>query len=61
MGSPLSGMLAELYLQRIENNYIKQWLDSEKIYYYKRYVDDITILFNKTKYKRNNYYRTSTA
>ena len=41
MGSPLSGTLAELYLQRIEKEYIKQWIDSEEIYYYKRYVDDI--------------------
>jgi len=49
MGSPLSGTLAELYLQRIENDYIKQWIDSEEIYYYKRYVDDIIILFNKNK------------
>jgi len=49
MGSPLSGTLAELYLQRIENNYIKQCIDSEEIYYYKRYVDDIIILFNINK------------
>ena len=41
MGSPLSGTLTELYLQRIEKEYIKQWIDSEEIYYYKRYVDDI--------------------
>jgi len=33
MGSPLSGTLAELYLQRTENNYIKHWIDSEEIYY----------------------------
>ena len=44
MGSALSGTLAELYLQRIQNRYIKQWLDSNEIYYYKRYVDDIIIL-----------------
>ena len=48
MGSPLSGTLAELYLQRIENDYIKQWIDSEELHYYKRYVDDI-ILFNINK------------
>ena len=35
MGSPLSGTLTELYLQRIEKEYIKLWIDSEEIYYYK--------------------------
>jgi len=28
MGSPLSGTLAELYLQKIEKDHIKLWLDS---------------------------------
>ena len=51
MGSPLSGTLAELYLQSIENRYIKQWLDSNEIYY-KRYVDDIIILINTQKNTR---------
>ena len=49
MGSPLSGTLAELYLQSIENRYIKQWLDSKEIHYYKRYVDDIIIQVNTQK------------
>jgi len=49
MGSPRSGTLAELYLQRIENDYIKQWIDSEEIHYYKRYVDDIIIFININK------------
>jgi len=49
MGSPLSGTLAELYLQRIEKEYIKQWIDSGELYYYKRYVDDIIILYNNNR------------
>jgi len=49
MGSPLSGTLAELYLQRIEKEYIKLWIDSEEIYYYKRYVDDTIILYNNNR------------
>ena len=49
MGSPLSGTLAELYLQRIEKEYIKQWIDSGEIYCYKRYVDDIIILYNNNR------------
>ena len=31
MGSPISGTIAEIYLQHIENNYIKHWLDSNEI------------------------------
>ena len=44
MGSPLSGTLAELYLQKIEKDHIKQSLDSNEISYYKRYADDIIII-----------------
>ena len=49
MGSPLSGTSAEMYLRNIEYRYIKQWLDSKEIHYYKRYVDDIIILINTQK------------
>ena len=52
MGSPLSGTQTELYLQRIEKDYIKQWIDSEEIYYYKRYVDDIIILYNNNRIQK---------
>ena len=41
MGSPISGTLAEIYLQFIEETFIKQWIESREIIYYKRYVDDI--------------------
>jgi len=51
MGSPLSGTLPELYLQKIEKDYIKQWMDSNEISYYKRYVDDIIIIYNKDRIK----------
>ena len=49
MGSPLSSTMAEVYLQYIEETYIKQWLDSKKIIYYKRYVDDILIVYDQSK------------
>ena len=42
----LPGTLAELYVQKIEKDHIKQWLDSNEISYYKRYVDDIIIIYN---------------
>ena len=47
MGSPLSGTLTELYLQCTEKECITQWIESEEIYYYKRHVDGITILYKK--------------
>ena len=49
MGSPTSGMLAEIYLQRIEELHISHWIESKEIIYYKRYVDDIIIIFNHNK------------
>jgi len=49
MGSPLSGYLAEIYIQEIEETNVKHWLESKEIIYYKRYVDDIFILYNKSK------------
>jgi glycine/serine hydroxymethyltransferase len=62
MGSPISETLAEIYLQQIEELYIKHWIESQEIVYYKRYVDDILIIFdqhriNKTKITSvmNNY------
>jgi len=55
MGSPISSIMAEIYLQFFEELYIKQWLESREIIYYKRYVDDILIIFdqNKTDGKTN--------
>ena len=46
MGSPISSIIAEIYLQYIEQTYIKHWLESEEITYYRRYVDDILIIYN---------------
>ena len=36
MGSPISSMLAEIYLQYLENIYIKHWLNNKEILFYKR-------------------------
>jgi hypothetical protein len=43
MGSPVSSTIAEIYLQYLENIYIRHWLDSKEILFYKRYMDDILI------------------
>ena len=37
----------EIYLQLIEELYIKHWIESQEILYYKRYVDDILIIFDQ--------------
>jgi len=49
MGSPISGVLAEIYLQYLEETYIKHCLENKEITYYKRYVDDILIIFDQNK------------
>jgi hypothetical protein len=49
MGSPISGTLAEIYLQTIEERYIKHWIENRDMVYYKRYVDDIFIIYNTNK------------
>jgi hypothetical protein len=49
MGSPISSKIAEIYLQYLENIYIKHWLDSKEILFYKHYVDDILILYDQQK------------
>jgi hypothetical protein len=49
MGSPISGTFAEIYLQLIEERYIKHWIESQNIVYYKKYVDDIFIIFDNSR------------
>jgi len=49
MGSPTSSIMAEVYLQYIEETHVNQWLNSKEITYYKRYVDDILIIYDQSK------------
>ena len=49
MGSPIFGTLAEIYLQFFEQLIIKQWMEIGEITYYRRYIDDIIILFDQNK------------
>jgi len=48
MGSPLSGILAEIYLNHFENNFIfsDNNKTKDKIIFYSRYVDDICLLYS---------------
>ena len=56
MGSPISGMLAELYLLYIENDYINHWSDSNEIIFYRRYVDGILIVYSQNKIKEDQIF-----
>jgi hypothetical protein len=49
MGSPISSTVAEIYLQFLEEIYIKQCLESQEITYCRRYVDDILIIVDQNK------------
>ena len=49
MGSPISGTMAELFLQYIENRHLKQLLDAKNIIFYTQYVDDIFIIYDTTR------------
>jgi len=53
MGSPISGTMAEIYLQYVEAIRIKQWWETGEICYYERYVDDILIIYNNHKIKNS--------
>jgi len=53
MGSPISAIIAEIFLQQLEDTYIKHWLDSKSITYYARYVDDIFIIYDLHKTNGN--------
>ena len=49
MGSPMSGIIAEIFLQNFEDESIKHLLDAKNIAFYTRYVDDILIIYDTTK------------
>jgi hypothetical protein len=49
MGSPTSSTIAEIYLQYMEEFFIKQAMDDNSILYYKRYGDDLLLACDKTK------------
>jgi hypothetical protein len=49
MGSPLSSILAEIFLQDLKQNRLKHLLEDKKIVHYNRYVDDIFIIYDQRK------------
>jgi len=51
--------LAELYLQLLEKQYIKHWISSREVSYYKRYVDDILIIYNENRITKEKILQAS--
>ena len=56
MGSPISSTLADIYLQFFERIYLKHHLETKNIIYYKRYVDDLIIIYDHTKIDADTIY-----
>ena len=54
MGSPISGLIAEIFLQYYEQHIVKNNLDSNIITYYNRYVDDILVIYDSLKTNTND-------
>jgi len=49
MGSTISSLIAEIFLQHYEDANIKQLLDMKSIALYVRYIDDILVIYDTTK------------
>ena len=46
MGTPISGTIAELFLQHLQQIYIKPLIENKHILFYTRYIDDIFIIYD---------------
>jgi len=54
MGSPISGTIAEIFLQHLEHIHIKPLVDSKQILFYTRYIDDILIIYDTESTNQDN-------
>jgi hypothetical protein len=54
MGSPVSGTMAEVFLQHLEETIIKPLLDTKILSFYTRYVDDILLIYDSTRTNPDN-------
>jgi hypothetical protein len=46
LGSPISSIIAEIFLQHFEDIHIKKLLDTESIIFYRRYANHILIIYD---------------
>jgi len=49
MGSLMSTLIAEVFLQHYEDANVKQLLDTKNIAFYTQYIDDILVIYDATK------------
>jgi hypothetical protein len=49
MGSPISSIIAKIFLKHFEDVHIKQLLDTKNILLYTRYIGDIQIIYDTTR------------
>jgi hypothetical protein len=49
MGSPISGLIAEIFLQHHEQKHVKQALDKKHVLLYTRYVNDVMVIYDSTR------------
>jgi magnesium-transporting ATPase (P-type) len=54
MGSPISGTMAEVFLQQLENSIIKHLIDAKMLSFYTSYVDDIFLIYDSTRTNPDN-------
>jgi len=49
MGSSISGIIAEIFLQHFEDKNIKHLLDTKILAFYTRYIGDILVIYDMTR------------
>lgn len=49
MGSPLSGMLANIFIDKLENTFLGKQVKEKTILEWSRFVDDIFVIYDSTK------------
>jgi len=54
MGSPISGTMAQIFLQQLENSIIKHLIDAKILAFYTRYVDDILLIYDSMRTNPDN-------
>jgi hypothetical protein len=55
MGSPISGIINEIFLQYLENIHLNQILEEKRTVFYTRYVDTIFIIYDAETIKIHDY------
>jgi hypothetical protein len=58
MRSPISSLIAEIFLQHYDDIHIKQLLDTKNIVLYTRYVDDMLTIYDTTRIHPTRYQHT---